>query len=74
MLDVDLLKKRIDRRRSESILRTMNDGNGGLQIYAYDGSGVRKIDDLLSDDQLSHIQQKIEEYLETIIEDTEEDA
>ena len=46
---------------------------GEVQIYAGDGTGVRKINDLLSDSQLEEITEKLIGYLEDLISDIVEE-
>lgn len=53
-----------------AIIEQMN--NGEVQIYAGDGTGVRKVNDLLSDSQLEEITEKLIEYLENLISDVTE--
>lgn len=45
---------------------------GEVQIYAGDGTGVRKVNDLLSNSQLEEITEKLIVYLEDLISDVTE--
>lgn len=53
-----------------AIIEQMNDGE--VQIYAGDGTGVRKVNDLLSDSQMEEIERKLIGYLEDLISDVTE--
>lgn len=57
-----------EKNQAEGIMKSIMNG-AEVQLYCTDGSGVRPINPLLSDDQMNDIAFRVTEFLQQLIDD-----